>query len=80
MDSHGDRLAQASGDREEIIYAEIDPSTADDKSEGVRNIFRSTAELYSILVSPLKKRLFQTRGEDPSGYHECAARRHTDLV
>ena len=66
MDPHGDRLAQASGDREEIIYAEIDPSTADDKSEGVGNdLFNDRRpELYSILVSPFEETpLFQTLAE-----------------
>jgi predicted amidohydrolase len=66
MDPHGNRLAQAGGDQEEIIYAEIAPSTADDKSEGMGNdLFKDRRpELYSVLVSPFEETpLFQALAE-----------------
>ena len=66
MDPYGNRLVHASGDQEEILYAEIDPTLADDKSEGARNdLFHDRRpELYSILVSPFDETpLFQTLAE-----------------
>jgi len=67
MDPYGNRLVHASGDHTEVIFAEVDPSLADDKSEGPANdLFKDRRpDLYSILVTPFEHTpLCQTLAEN----------------
>ncbi|MFH1328271.1 MAG: carbon-nitrogen hydrolase family protein [Candidatus Bathyarchaeota archaeon] len=57
MDPRGNMIAEASEDKEEIIYADIAPKEARNKKIGLRNdLFKDRRpELYRLLTTPVKK-------------------------
>jgi predicted amidohydrolase len=57
MSPHGEVLVQAGPDEEQIIYADIEPSAARDKSIGDTNdlLADRRPELYSLLVKPYEE-------------------------